>query len=357
MKLLIRLGVFALVLAALAFVKVKYFTKEVPTMGQPAGAGGNNANPSVGVLGYVMRSEKLDNKIFATGTVISSEVVDLKPEVAGKIVQMNIREGQPVAKGQLLIKLNDTDLQAQLKKFNAQLKLTEQSESRLKKLLEIKGVSQDEYDVITNQINNTKADMEFTQAQIAKTELRAPFSGVIGLRSVSLGSYVSATSPIATIQVLNPVKVDFTIPEKYANVVRIGDGITFSTEGSLNQFTGKVFAADNQIDPITRTLKLRATAPNPGNKLRAGAFVKVNFSLKEIDNALMVPTEAIIPILKGQQVMVSKNGKATPVKIEVGVRTDTKIQAISGLQIGDTVILSGLMGLKPNAGVKFTSVQ
>ena len=357
MKLLIRLGVFALALAALAFVKVKYFTKDVPPIGQPAGAGGNGAPPSVGVLGYVMRSEKLDNKIFATGTIISSEVVDLKPEVAGKIVQMNIREGQPVSKGQLLIKLNDTDLQAQLKKYDAQLKLTEQSESRLKKLLEIKGVSQDEYDVITNQINNTKADMEFTQAQIAKTELRAPFSGVIGLRSVSLGSYVNATSPIATIQVLNPVKVDFTIPEKYANVVRIGDEITFSTEGSPDRFNGKVFAADNQIDPITRTLKLRATAANPGNKLRAGAFVKVNFSLKEIDNALMVPTEAIIPILKGQQVMVSKNGKATPVKIEVGVRTDTKIQVLSGLQIGDTIILSGLMGLKPNAGVKFTSVQ
>ena len=357
MKLLIRIGVFALALAALAFVKFKYFTKDVPTMGQPAVAGGNGVPPSVGVLGYVMRSEKLDNKIFATGTIISSEVVDLKPEVAGKIVQMNIREGQPVAKGQLLIKLNDTDLQAQLKKYDAQLKLTEQSESRLKKLLEIKGVSQDEYDVITNQINNTKADIEFTQAQIAKTELKAPFSGVIGLRSVSLGSYVNATSPIATIQVLNPVKVDFTVPEKYANVVRIGDGITFSTEGSLNQFTGKVFAADNQIDPITRTLKLRATAANPGNKLRAGAFVKVNFSLKEIDNALMVPTEAIIPILKGQQVMVSKNSKATPVKIEVGVRTDTKIQVTSGLQIGDTIILSGLMGLKPNAGVKFTSVQ
>lgn len=356
MKLLIRLGVFVLFLALLAFVKIKFFTKEAPSMGQPAGSSGAAA-PPMGVTGYVMRTEKLDNKIFATGTVISSEVVDLKPEVPGKIVRMNIREGQPVSKGQLLIKLNDTDLQAQLKKYNAQLKMTDQSESRLKKLLEVKGVSQDEYDVIVNQINNIKADIEFTQAQIAKTELKAPFSGVIGLRSVSLGSYVNATSPIATIQVLNPVKVDFTIPEKYANVVRIGDVISFSTEGSNDTYTGRVFAIDNQIDPISRTLKLRATAANPGNKLRAGAFVKVNFSLKEINNAMMVPTEAIIPILKGQQVMVSKNGKATPVKIEVGVRTDTKIQVTSGLQTGDTVILSGLMAIKPNAPVKFTNVQ
>lgn len=358
MKLLIRIGLFVLAVAAIGFIKVKYFTKETPPLGQPqSGGASKGATPAVGVSGYVVRAEKLDNKIFATGTILSSEIVDLKPEVAGKIVQMNIQEGKPVSKGQLLIKLNDADLQAQLKKFYAQLKLAEQSEERLKKLLEIKGISQDEYDAVANQINNIKADIEFTQAQIAKTELRAPLSGVMGLRNVSLGSYVNATTSIATIQQLNPVKIDFTIPERYANTVRIGDGITFSIEGTPEKYLGKVYATENQIDPITRTLKLRATAPNPGNKLRAGAFVKVDFSLKEIENALMVPTESIIPILKGQQVLVSRDGKATPIRIEVGVRTDTKVQATVGLMVGDTVITSGLMGLKPDTKVKFTAVQ
>lgn len=360
MKLLLRIALFLLFVAALGFIKVKYFPKNEGQIGAPAaggGARGGGGSPMMVVNGYVVRAERLDNKIFATGTVIASEVVDLKPETAGKIVELNIQEGKPVSKGQLLLKLNDTDLQAQLKKLDAQLKLTQQSEERLKKLLDIKGISQDEYDVVTNQINNIKADMEFTEAQVAKTQLRAPFSGTIGLRSVSLGSYVNQTTQIATIQVLNPVKVDFTVPEKYANTVRIGDGIVFSTEGISDKFSGKVYAMDNQIDPVTRTLKIRANASNPGGKLRAGAFVKVDFSLKAIDNALMIPTEAIIPILKGQQVMVSRGGLSQAVNVEVGVRTDEKIQILTGLQVGDTVITSGLMGIKPNVKVKFGNVK
>ena len=357
MKLLLRIGFFVALVAALAFVKIKYFTKIDIAQNAPANAGGKPIMPTSTVNGYVLRAEHLDNKIFATGSIMASEVVDLKPEVAGKIVQLNIIEGKPVSKGQLLIKLNDVDLQATIKKLDAQLKLAEQSEVRLRKLLDIKGVSQDEYDVVINQINNIKADLEFTQAQIAKTELKAPFSGMIGLRSVSLGSYVNATSQIATIQVLNPVKVDFMVPEKYANQVRTGDEITFSTEGSAETFTGKVYATENTIDPISRTLKIRANAQNPSGKLRAGAFVKINFNLKEIDNAMMVPTEAIIPVMKGQQVFVSKGGLAKVVSVEVGVRTDAKIQILGGLLIGDTVITSGLMGMKPDAKVKFGTVQ
>ena len=356
MKLLLRIGLFFALVAGVAFVKFKYFPQDEAKKGGPGGGASPNA-PAMGVSGYVVKSETLSNDIFATGTVIASEMVDLKPEVSGKVVQLNIVEGKPVTKDQLLIKLNDVDLQATMKKLQAQLNLTEQSEKRLRKLLEVKGVSQDEYDAITNQINNIKADMAFTQAQIAKTELRAPFNGVIGLKSISNGAYITASSQVATILVLNPVKIDFTIPEKYANSVRVGDNISFSIEGISDKFTGKVYATENQIDPVTRTFKIRATAANQGGKLKAGAFVKVNFSLKEIGNALMIPTEAMIPILKGQQVFISKNGVAKPIKIEVGLRNDVKIQAISGLFVGDTVITSGLMGIKEGAKVKFTAVQ
>ncbi len=357
MKLLLRIGLFLALVGGLAFVKFKYFPQDSALkLDAPRGGTGGNA-PPMGVLGYIVKSENLNNDIFATGTVIASEMVDLKPEVSGKVVQLNIVEGKPVSKGQLLIKLNDVDLQATMKKLQAQLNLTEQSEKRLRKLLEVKGVSQDEYDAITNQINNIKADMEFTQAQIAKTELRAPFNGVIGLKSISNGAYITASSQVATILVLNPVKIDFTIPEKYANSVRIGDNISFSIEGIKDKFSGKVFATENQIDPVTRTFKIRANAANPNGKLKAGAFVKVDFSLKEISNALMIPTEAMIPILKGQQVFVSKNGVARAVSFDVGLRNDVKVQATTGLSVGDTVITSGLMGIKDGAKVKFTSVQ
>ncbi len=358
MKLLLRIGLFLALVGGLAFVKFKYFPQDAALKSDaPKGGGAGGNAPAMGVSGYIVKSENLSNDIFATGTVIASEMVDLKPEVSGKIVQLNIVEGKPVSKGQLLIKLNDVDLQATMKKLQAQLNLTEQSEKRLRKLLEVKGVSQDEYDAITNQINNIKADMEFTQAQIAKTELRAPFNGVIGLKSISNGAYITASSQVATILVLNPVKIDFTIPEKYANSVRIGDNISFSIEGVKDKFSGKVFATENQIDPVTRTFKIRANAANPSGKLKAGAFVKVDFSLKEINNALMIPTEAMIPILKGQQVFISKNGVAKAVPFEVGLRNDVKVQATTGLSVGDTVITSGLMGIKEGAKVKFTSVQ
>jgi membrane fusion protein, multidrug efflux system len=360
MKLLIRIGIFVAFVAALAFIKIKYLTKETLQMGgsNPSAAGGKGGGaPATGVMGFVVKAEKLDNKIFATGSVVASEMVDLKPEVAGKIVQLNIIEGKSVTKGQLLIKLNDEDLQAQVKKLNAQMQLAQQSEQRLRKLLDIKGVSQDEYDVVTNQMNNIRADLEFTQAQIAKTELKAPFSGVIGLRNVSLGSYINAQSQVANIQVLNPVKVDFTVPEKYTNQVQVGENIAFTTEGSLEHFVGKVYAMDNQIDPISRSLKIRATAQNPSGKLKPGAFVKVDFSLKEIGNAMMIPTEAIVPILKGQQVFVSKDGKAKAIPVEVGIRTDSRIQILSGIQVGDTIITSGLMSMKPDTKVKFSTVQ
>ena len=159
MKLLLRIGLFLVVVAGLAFIKFKYFPQDEAKKGAPGGGGASANAPAMGVTGYIVKSETLSNDIFATGTVIASEMVDLKPEVSGKIVQLNIVEGKPVSKGQLLIKLNDVDLQATIKKLQAQLSLTEQSEKRLRKLLEVKGVSQDEYDAITNQINNIKADM------------------------------------------------------------------------------------------------------------------------------------------------------------------------------------------------------
>ena len=169
--------------------------------------------------------------------------------------------------------------------------------------------------------------------------------------------YINASSQVANIQILNPIKVEFTVPEKYANQVKIGEAIAFTTEGTSERFSGKVYATDNQIDPITRSLKIRASVPNPKGSLKPGAFVKVDFSLKEIGNALMIPTEAIIPILKGQQIFISKDGKAKPVVVEVGVRTDTRIQILNGIQVGDTVITSGLMSMKPETKVKFSTVQ
>ena len=357
MKILLRsLLIFAIV-AALFFIKNKYFPLATQTPVQSATNAAPKTPPSMSVNGYIAKTEKLDNKIFATGSIIASETVDIKPELAGKIIQLSFTEGKFVKKGQPLIKLNDADYQATLRKLGAQLKIAQQSQARLAKLLEIKGVSQDEYDAVENQVNNIKADMEFQKVQIDKTEILAPFNGVIGLKSVSVGSFIGATSQVASIQALNPIKIDFTIPEKYAYQVKMGEVLKFNVDGIDGDFTAKVYAAENQIDPITRSLKIRATADNSKNLLKPGAFVRINFKLSEINNALMIPTESIVAILKGQQVYTVKNGKAIATPIDIGIRTDTKVQVVSGLTAGDTVLTSGLMGIKAGANVRVDKIQ
>jgi membrane fusion protein, multidrug efflux system len=355
MKLIIKIIFFLGLVAALAFAKMKYFPSLSSASAPPPSAAPSGKVTPMGVMGYVVKAEVLDNKIFATGTLMAAEMVELRPEISGKVTEMNIQEGRPVTKGQLLLRLNDADLQANLRKFKAQEKIAASAEKRLKALLRVKGISQDEYDIAENQLNNTQAEIELVQAQIKKTELRAPFSGELGLRQVSLGSYITPQNSVGTIQVLGTVKIDFTIPEKYANEVQIGSGISFQAQGLTEVFEGKVFATDNQIEPTTRTLKVRAQAPNKGGKLKPGGFVKVNLKLKNTENALLVPTEAIVPILKGQQVYLIKNGLAVPTKIEIGLRTDAKVQVTLGVQAGDTVLISGLMGLKPQSPVRVTN--
>jgi len=357
MKILLRSGLIIAIVAALIFIKNKYFPIASQAPVQASNSASAKAPQSVGVNGYIAGVEKLDNKIFATGSIIASEMVDIKPELAGKIVQISFTEGKFVKKGQPLIKLNDADYQATLRKLEAQLKIAQQSRARLAKLLEIKGVSQDEYDAVENQVNNIKADIEFQKVQIDKTEISAPFNGVIGLKSVSVGSFIGATSMVVSIQALNPIKIDFTIPEKYAYQVKMGEVLKFNVDGIKDDFMARVYAAENQIDPVSRSLKIRATADNSKNLLKPGAFVRVNFNLNEIDNALMIPTEAIVAILKGQQVYTVKNGKAVATPIDIGIRTDTKVQVTNGLAVGDTVLTSGLMGIKPGASVKVSVVR
>ncbi len=361
MKIVLRVLFFVALAAILAFVKSKYFpTPNLDASASPAAGGGapTKALKTAQVTGIVLKGEKLDNKIFAVGTVIASEMVDLRPEASGKITQLNIAEGRPVKKGQLLVKLNDADLQAQIRKTKASLELAQQSEQRLRKLLDVKGISQDEYDIVANQISGLKADLDFSQAQVQKTEIYAPFDGVCGLRSVSLGSYATPQTPIATVVQLNPIKIDFTVPDKYANQTRVGDDIIFSSEGGKSptpgaaSFKGKVYAAESQVDPVTRTLKLRAIAPNNQNLLHPGTFVRVDFNLKETDNALMIPTEALTPVLKGQTVFLCKNGVAVVKNVDIGIRTDTKVQIVNGVEPGDTLITVGIISLRPGQPVK-----
>ena len=306
------------------------------------------------VNGVVLKPQRLDNVVRSSGTVLASESVELVAEADGRIERIAFKEGSPVRKNDLLLTINDDDLQAQLKKTELQLQLASDQEKRQRQLIDKNLISREQYDISLNQVNTLKADRENLIASIRKREILSPFDGVIGLRYVSEGGYVTQTTRIASVQKINPIKVDFAIPEKYASDVSLGDVVEFSNDEARLKFTGKLYAIEPKIDAATRTVQLRALCDNRSGRVFPGAYVQIDLRLKEFTDALMVPTQAIIPVLKGQTVLVRKNGLATSVPVKIGIRTSTAVQIISGLSSGDTVITTGIMQLRSGMPVNVT---
>lgn len=304
----------------------------------------------------IIKPEKLQNRIFSNGTLISNEEVLLRSETSGRVTEILFVEGKKVKKNELLLKINDSELQATLKKYLIQDKLASDKEFRAKQLLDKNLASQQEYDIALNELNSVKADIEFTNAQIAKTEIRAPFDGIIGLRSVSIGSYITSQTQIANLQSINPIKIDFAIPQKYYSDIKEGTEINFKLPSSNILFSGKVYAVEPKIDQATRTLQIRAIAPNSKGLLTPGAYVEIDIVLSNIKDAFLIPTDALVPDIKGETVFIYRNGKATPQVVKTGTRTNENIQIVSGVESGDTVIVSGIIQLRPNSEVKLNSI-
>ncbi|WP_031530725.1 efflux RND transporter periplasmic adaptor subunit [Dyadobacter crusticola] len=301
---------------------------------------------------FVVEKETIENQIFASGTVLPNEEVNLMAETSGRLVKLNIQEGAQIVKGQLIAKINDRELQAQLQKVAYNQDLSKKIEARQKKLLNVEAINLEDYDVTSNNIRLLEAEKEVIEAQLEKTEIRAPFSGRIGLKYISEGAYLAPGTPIVTIVQSNPIKIDFTVPEKYAPNIRIGNTVKFNLDGDPVNYSAKILAIDPKVDENLRTLRVRAVAQNAANRFVPGMFVKILADLEANKAAMMVPTEAIVPVLKGKKVFVIKNGKAQEVMVTTGLRTDTKIQVIDGLQPGDSLITSGIIAIKPNTPVK-----
>jgi len=340
-----------ILIAVLLLVKFVFIPS--PQQGKPAAPG---QGASIPVAAMILKPSSITEQIYATGSVLANEEVELHPEVSGKLMQINFKEGSLVKKGDLLIKINDADLQAQMHKNTLDKKLAEDRVKRNEKLLEMKGISQEEYEALQNSVASLDADRDLLAAQIAKTEIHAPFNGTIGLKTVSEGSYVTPQTLIASLQQIDPVKIDFSIPEKYASLVRKDDEIIFTVGSSTKQFSGKIYAVEPKVDNVTRTVQIRALCPNSKAEVIPGAFARITLKLREQSNALMIPTQSIVPILKGKQVFVYRDGKAEAVKIETGMRNDTTIQVTNGLNENDTVLTTGIISLRPGAEVKLTTV-
>lgn len=340
------LAVVVLIAGIIIYNKVLHPKEEAPT--SPAG-GPPQVLP---VAGFLVQTKSLENGVTASGTLLANENVELHAEVSGKITMLNLNEGSTVSKGTLLVKLYDADLQAQFKKLILQRETAEKTELRLKQLLSVNGIGQQEYDNALIQLNNIKADIELVQANISKTEIRAPFNGIVGLRNVSEGAYITPATSIATLQQINPLKIDFTVPEKYSSALGKGDIVKFSTDGSAQTYNGKIYAIEPRIDEATRSIKIRALVQNTSSGLLPGTFAKVDVGLKRIDNALMIPTQCIIPEARNKKVIVVNNGKADFRIVQTGVRNESQIQIINGISEGDTIVASALMSVKPGMGLK-----
>lgn len=311
--------------------------------------GSNLRNQILNINAEVLRTQPLTDKIISTGSTIPDEEVDLTFESSGKIVAIYFTEGTHVKEGDLLAKINDKPLQAQLKKLESQVPLARDRVYRQRTLLEKDAVSQEAFEQVSTDYEGLMADIDLVKANIQQTELRAPFDGIIGLRNVSEGAYANSATPVVKLTRISPLKIEFSIPESYASEVSNGTQIVFRMEGPdgrEQEYKARVYAVESTVDMVTRTLKVRATYPNANEAIQPGRYLSVEVTKREIKDALAIPSEAVIPEMGKNIVYLYKNGVAQPTEIIIGLRTESRVQALEGLQEGDTVITTGVMQLR-----------
>ncbi|MCF8297888.1 MAG: efflux RND transporter periplasmic adaptor subunit [Saprospiraceae bacterium] len=313
--------------------------------------------PIIKVDAFIVKPSLLLDEISVSGSLLAFEEVELKNEIAGRVVKINLPEGEFVKQGILLVKLFDEDLQANLKKLETQLAIQEQIYKRQSELMKVNGISQNDYEQTGLQLNTLKADIEVQKVLIRKTEVLAPFDGVIGLRNISVGAVVTPSTLLATIRSQNKLKLDFSVPEKYSPEIKAGMNVKFTMYNDETLYDATVMATERGIEASTRNLKVRAIVNSQSDNLIPGAFSNVLLRLSENKNALMIPTQAIIPDEQTKSVIVAKNGIAHFTLVKTGTRKASKIEIIEGVQSGDTIITSGILFLKEGSKLLYSTVK
>ena len=314
------------------------------------------SKPVLQVEAKIINPERIENIIKITGAVLANESVAIRSEISGKIEKIYFEEGNRVKKGDLLLTINDDEILAQLERLKYTQKLNEDIEYRLRQLLEKEAISREEYEIGLTTLNTTMSDIKEREARIAKHKLHAPFDGIIGLRHVSEGSYLSPSDLVVNIYNINPIKVEFSVPGKYSSLVNKGDSISFYIEASEYEYTGIIYAVEPRIDPRTRTLKIRAICKNDDEVLMPGQFASIKYTLNTITDALMVPSESIIPELNSHKLFIYNNGIVSQAKVTIGLRTDNAVQITQGISPGDTVVTTGILQVSEGLPVNITHI-
>lgn len=305
---------------------------------------------------HIVKTQTYAENIEVPGSIIANESTEIHPEVSGRIVRLNVAEGKFVTRGTLLAKLYDEDLQAQLKKLQVQLQIAETNENRSKQLLEIQAISKSDYDASLLNVNNIKADIEIIRAAISKTEIRAPFDGKLGLKNLSPGAYVTPSDVLAVINQTSQLKMDFTVPEKYGAQMKPGQTVNFTYQGAPQKFTAKVIATESAVTQNTRSLKVRAAIQQNDPQLLPGTFAKVQLNFDPDPNAILIPTQAVLPQARGKKVIKYEGGFARFVDVTTGSRDSARVQILEGLRAGDTIVVTGLLSTKPDAAIAINNI-
>ena len=309
--------------------------------------------PAVTVDVIVAAKVHFSSSVEVNGETLSDEMIDLHPEISGRLTYLNIPDGATVTKGTILAKINDADLQAQLEQQKVQLVLAKKTEQRLKELLVVNGINQSDYDAALSQVSVITANINVLNAQIDKTVVRAEFSGKLGLRMVSPGAYVTPQTLLGTLQETENIKIDFTVPEFYASLVKVGKPVLIQTNESEEKQSAVISAIEPQINVATRNIKVRARLKS--EKISPGTFVKV--LLNKDEEGIVVPSNALIPDASSNQVVIIKKRRAVFVSVETGIRNADTVELTGGVNAGDTIVVSGVLFVRPNALVKVRSIK
>lgn len=358
MKKYIKWGIVAVAIIAVAVVMgIRAFVPQVnEELSEEKVAPVSKQKQILNVKAVVLKESKMTDEFFVSGSLIPDEEVNLSFETSGKITDIFFREGSRVEKGELLAKINDAPLQAELRKLESQLKLYTDRLHRQNVLLEKEAVSQEAFQEAQTNLAGLQAEIDGVKAKIAQTELRSSFDGVIGLRLVSVGTYASPTTTIATLTKTNPLKIEFALPERYAGIVEIGSPLHFTVEGDIEEREAKVYAFESHVDPDTRTFTVRGIYDNSNGELYPGRYANIGIVTRTFNSSISVPSEAVVSEMGIDKVFLYKSGKAVPVEIIKGMRNESRVQVLQGLEKGDTVITTGTMQLRTGQSVNIDNV-
>lgn len=344
-------GATVLMVGCITFIGCKGGKEEVK------GKDNKGAKALLAAEGFIVQSGALSSVYQSNGNLIPNESISVYPEVSGRITGIHFKEGGLVRKGDLLVTLFNGDIDAQIQKLKVQRKLQVTTKERQDELLTISGISRQEYDNTITQIASIDADIAYNQAQMRKLEIRATFDGVIGLRNVSIGAIVTPSTLITTIQQVNPLKMDFLVPEQYKEIVRKDDIVRFTVAGINDTMQGKIIAMQPGADMTTHNITMRAIVENRTGKLFPGTFTNVFITLSRAGNAITIPSQSIIPTSREKKVAVVRNGKVDMVTVQTGERLEARVEVIQGLKAGDTILTTGMMQVKQDMTVKVTKIK